>query len=201
MIKVNLLKTKAKLPEAKKLGNGKMAAPKAEFKTEDLKTFGKFVGVLVLPALLFGYERYNLGELDKKVRIVEMKSNSMQQEINAKKQQVKIAEVHEKKVKKLEDRVAAIKEVSKSRLKKVKVLDSLQDLVPERVWFSKVDYKGNQLTLNGFAISDDDLNQLLAGLQAKPYFSSVILKKSKDATQNKTTVKDFEVVSTVGEID
>ena len=102
----------------------------------------------------------------------------------------------EKSAQVLEQKLTIMKKLSRVRLREVKALDYIQSILPEKVWFKDMRFDDNKLSLNGFAVGDDDLNELTRALENSVQFSNVIILQAKDEKLQNGTYKQFEISCT-----
>jgi type IV pilus assembly protein PilN len=65
----------------------------------------------------------------------------------------------------LNTKLDALKTLKAGRAGPVKVLDALQTAVPPKVWLTKLDEKGGAMSLDGSALTQDDLAGFMSALQ------------------------------------
>ncbi len=71
---------------------------------------------------------------------------------------------YEKENKALEDKLKVLDTLKRGRTGPVKMLDALATAIPKNVWLRKLDEKGGSMTLDGSALSNDDLAEYMKAL-------------------------------------
>src|SRR5205809_7218412 len=101
---------------------------------------------------------------------------SKTKELESLKKKVQEVEDYEKKKKLLEDKNRIIEQLRKNQGGPVRLLDYVsQSLDPYKVWLTGLDQMGAQITLDGRALSNDDVVEFVKNLQRTNYFVSVLL--------------------------
>lgn len=161
----------------------------------------KLVLMFMGTGALMAYESYNIGELRDRLRKLSSERAVLAQEIEEKKPIATKAREMQKHIQELEARIKAIKDLSKVRLREIKVIDFLQNVIPERTWLTSLDFSEGTLTIEGGALSDDQLNKFIDAMESKTYFKNVILSKAIEQRSEQGTVKIFTITSTLANTD
>jgi Tfp pilus assembly protein PilN len=114
---------------------------------------------------------------------------------------VEKAKEMQKEIKELEERIVLIKNLSKVRLREIKAIDYLQNVIPDKVWFSELDFKDTVFQAKGYSVSDEALNKFIEGLEGKSFFRNVILMQSIDQKTKSGTIKSFTFSSSLTATD
>jgi len=157
-------------------------------------------GALVKLVLMFAfvgglmfYENQNVTSYQAEMIKQSAKITELQTDLEGKRSVTSGMEVIEKSAQVLEQKLAIMKKLSRVRLREVKALDYIQSVVPEKIWFSNIVFDDNKLVLQGYAVSDDDLNELTKGLENSVQFSNVIILQATDARVANSSFKQFEI--------
>ncbi len=192
MIKINLIKSKVKIEGASEEAEAKVyASDDSDIDQKEIAL--KVVLMLVFPVLFFFYDRHELNKARQELRQVSAQANSLQQELAAKQQQVSELSGMEAEATFLSQRIEAVSELSKLRMAELRTLDFLQSITPQRVWFTSIQIRDDKIDINGSAIGDDDLTQLINRMEGSVNFKGVVLLKSEDSVGSQGTVKVFEL--------
>ncbi len=99
----------------------------------------------------------------------------------------------------LEDKLAVLNELKKSRSGPVKMLDALATIIPPKVWITNITEKNNSVTVKGSAISNEDVADFMRELKKSPFFKEPSLKKTvqKDDSKNGVKYVEFELTCSV----
>ena len=156
----------------------------------------KIVFMVLFVIILMFYENHNVNEFQGELMKQTAKLSELQADLDSKKQQTAgMAEV-EKNAQVLEQKLGIMKKLSRVRLREVKALDYIQSVLPEKVWFKQMKFDDTKVTLNGYAVSDDDLNELTRALENSVQFSNVIILQAKDEKLQNGSYKQFEISCT-----
>jgi len=161
----------------------------------------KIVVLALLTGVLMMYESYNIGELRTKVAQGNAEKKRVETELAQKKPIEAKARELQKQIQDIETRIKAIKDLSKVRLREIKAIDYLQNIIPEKLWFTLLEFDGNSLKIEGGTTSDDQLNRFLDDMESKSIFKNVILLRSIEQKNKEGTIKVFTITSTVGSVD
>jgi Tfp pilus assembly protein PilN len=174
MIKINLLPRTAR----------KTAAPDRRL------LLGGAVGVLVF--LGGGYAWWT----------VSGEAADLQRRIGATKAEIQRLDVVAKKVdqfkadrKKLEEKLQLIQRLLVSQAGPVRLLDVLNQELPEEVWLTSLTKVGTKIIIQGFAFSDFSIADFMTRLsRTAPLMTEVELSFSEKAEVQKVPLKKFEIV-------
>jgi type IV pilus assembly protein PilN len=193
MIKINLASS----------GVGSSAALGAQFGggddvfisgDESRKEALKRLVVILLPAIaLYAYQEQNVP--GKQSQLATMQRNLQElTEYNAK-QAASVAEI--KKFKEdeaiIEARIAALDKISKDRSREIRVLDLMQQVIPEKAWLTRVQLNPDKVIVQGMAISDFEVSQFLEALTKSVFLMDVNLVNSTEVIVDGNSLKKFEI--------
>lgn len=192
MIRINLASSRTMSPAAGGFSGGEGGDGTLSEQTRREGVIRLLV-ILLGPAALFFYEQQNIptirGELNRKqAALTELQSFNARAE-NAV-QEIKKFKEDEKKI---QARIAVLERLAKDRFREVKVLDLFQQVIPEKVWLTRVDIKDGKILLAGFSVSDVDISTFMDSLSKSVFLQEVVLVSSSEHIQDHTTLKKFEV--------
>lgn len=152
------------------------------------------LGFFIIPILLFVIESQTIpsyqSELaQKQKRLVELQSISA-------KGKDSVAEIKKFKEQqaRLQAQVNSIEQLKKDRLREVRILDTMQKEMPEKLWLSKVDLKDGKMNLAGVAGTDPDLTAFMDVLSRSAYLKEVNLIRSNEYATSVGVFKKFEIL-------
>lgn len=96
----------------------------------------------------------------------------------------------------LKGRLDSIAKLEKGRHRAELLLVGLSETIPELVWLSDIRRVGPELTLNGYAQSNETLAQFINALQRK-FKTDVTLKETSRQTAHEQKVYHFELAFTL----
>lgn len=207
MIKVNLLRNRA---EGSNQGTNatqvdnvtSIDSPAESMSGAEIQQVAlKFVVILLSTAGLWGYETYNIDNLKETNQTLTAQNVAMQNEIKEKQPIAVKAKELQKKITDLEGRIKIIKDLSKTRLREIKAMDYIQNVIPEKVWLTVLDIHDEKVKIEGSTMSDDQLNKFIEMLDGKSYFQNVILLRAVEQKSKEGTIKTFEISSALKATD
>lgn len=158
----------------------------------------KIMLMAVFAVVLVFVENHNVDSLKEEQQRYMIQLNELQAEVDKlKAENSKVSEL-EKQSKELEDKMKIMKQLSKNRLRELKALDYMQTIMPERVWLTTLTYQDEKFSLKGFALTDDDLTDLIQALDKSVFFTDVILLQAKEQNTPDGTLKNFEITTAIG---
>ena len=164
-------------------------------------TVVKIVVLLIWLAGLMAYESYNIGELDSKIAEKNSEKNKLAADIQMKKPIADKARDLQAQLEDLEARIKSIKDLSRIRLREIKAIDFVQNIIPERVWLSSLAINSDKVDFSGGAMSDENLNRFMEALESKSNFKNVILLKAVEQKSKEGTIKVFDITSSLISLD
>ncbi len=90
-------------------------------------------------------------------------------------------------------KIMAIKELSKMRLVELKALDYMQNIIPEKLWFSSVKYSDRTFVIKGNAIEDNSFNTFLKELESSSFFGDIVIITAKEIKDDSGSKVVFEI--------
>lgn len=161
-----------------------------EIRKEALK---RIVLLLVGPLGLMIYENQNIpgkqANLNAKTQML-----SELQSYNAR-QADSVAEI--KKFKEdealIEARITALEKISKDRQRETRVLELLQNVIPEKAWLTRIQLNPDRVNIQGVALSDFEVSQFLDALSRSVFLLDVNLVSSSEMSQDGMMLKKFEI--------
>jgi type IV pilus assembly protein PilN len=150
-------------------------------------------GVAVMVLALVGCLYYS-GVLDDEIGARQLEKEQKQKQLAVLQEKLKQVEDFERKKKLLEDKNLVIEQLEKSRAGPVKVLDHVsQSLEPLKLWLNRLSVKGNDVELEGRALTNDDVVEFVNNLRNTQYFTNIRLVETRAGTESKLNVYQFKV--------
>lgn len=188
MIRVNLL-------------NNLIAAESTQVATERFAAFGGDRAVLVklgvifwaIPLLIVAQivmkqlKQRDLDSLQRQASEIEMKITQLGPAVSEVEKFVKEKE-------QLNKKFEVIAHLAANRLAYVRALDTLQTLLPEKAWFTSLDFDGNRLTIKGDASEDSIILEFVRKLEENIHFGDVALTSAVEVKAATGVLKRFELV-------
>jgi len=153
----------------------------------------KLIVMLIFPLGLYLYEQQNIPSI--RADLVR-KQNALTelQVFNAKAENsVKEIKKFKEDEKKIQARITVLERIAKDRFREVKILDLFQQVIPERVWLTRVEIKEGKILLAGLSTSDIDISTFMDSLSKSVFLQDVVLISSSEQIQEAMTLKKFEI--------
>ncbi len=169
MIRVNLLRNMG-MSAATSMGTSVVGS---EIVSVDVRRQAaiKVVVILLFPMLMFIWEKLRLNSLQADRTQIQQRVDAVEAEKASFGSAAPRVEKANRLKSKIEKEAGVIRELAKNRLREVKVLDQLQSVFPSGAWLDQVTMENGKIVLDGFALNEGSLTELLQALKANVYFS------------------------------
>ncbi len=144
-----------------------------------------------------GTEQWMVGNKQQDLDRVRGELTAKQAEIEAKKKDVEQVQRFKADKAQLDIRMNTIRNLSKARLKNVKALDAIQNIIPTKAWLMGLKLDESKVDLRGRAMEDNDISSFMKGLEENIFFSQVLLISSSSAKTEDGVVKEFNIAASV----
>jgi Tfp pilus assembly protein PilN len=197
MIKINLLRNMG-MSSATAMGT---SVAGGDFVSVDVRRQAaiKVVIILLFPVLLFIWEKLRLNSLQADKAQIQQRVDAVEAEKASFGSAAPRVEKANRLKSKIEKQLEVIQGLAKNRLREVKALDQLQSVLPSGTWLESVMIQNGKIALDGFALNEGSLTELLQALSGNVYFSEP-KPKGTSVVQNPTlgTVTKFNIEFNVG---
>lgn len=163
MIKINLLPVRE---ERRRMG------------AKQEQMFFALIMVLVIIGVYYWHSSTN-----RKIRNLKTQITQVDQEITRLSKIVKQVEKFKNDKKVLEGKIAVIDELKTHRQVQVHYMDELNKALPDQVWLTYYQQKGQGLVLRGKSLSTDDIADFMRKLEASAYFDDIRLDQTSQKEQ------------------
>ncbi len=172
MIRINLLRNMGMSSAGTAMGT---SVAGSELVSVDVRRQAaiKVVVILLFPLLLFIWEKLKINSLQAEHAQVKQRVEAVEAEKASFGSAAPRVEKANRLKDKIEKEIKVIRELAKDRLREVKALDQLQNVLPSGTWLNQVSIEGGKLSLDGFALNEGSLTELLTALNGNPFFSMV----------------------------
>ena len=198
MLKINLLKNRGATGPAKEeptFASGDTIQFSVEDSSDQSGIVVKVIIILIFPVLLYAYEWYNISQLETQAAAVQSQLTNIQNQVNALKPEADKAKLITQEYDAFRKKIELIKEIGKKRLREIRALDHLQNIIPEKAWFTTIKFEENRFTIEGVVANDQTLDALLEGIRRHPGFKDVLLAKAVEQKGDQGTLKSFVINS------
>ena len=172
MIRINLLRNMGMSSAGTAMGT---SVAGSELVSVDVRRQAviKVVVILLFPLLIFIWEKLKINSLQAERAQVQQRVDAVEAEKASFGSAAPRVEKANRLKEKIEKEIKVIRELAKDRLREVKALDQLQNVLPSGTWLNEVSIEGGKLSLDGFALNEGSLTELLTALNGNPFFSMV----------------------------
>jgi len=137
---------------------------------------------------------YYSGVLDAEIEAKQQEKQDKEKHLAVLKEKIKKVEDFEQKKKLLEDKNRIIDQLEKSRGGPVRVMDFVsQSLDPLKLWLVSMTVKGNEVELDGRALTNDDVVEFVNNLRRTEFFGAIRLAETRSSTEGKANVFHFKL--------
>lgn len=194
MIRINLMRNRAQGGATQATSFGYTEASSADSSEQKLalkNLLFLFVGI----GLLLFYEKYNRFNLNDRDLLLVKEYSHLEQQLNKEKTDLDRFKSSESEAKILEDKLTIIRKLSKIRLREVKALDYIQEIIPDKVWLKQIIFDQETVRISGFSILDEDLSGFVQTLDRSSFFQNVVLSQAIEVATKSGTYKQFDVAA------
>lgn len=203
MIRVNLLRNRGTQSTATTSGGfdaGESIQFESDFDSaEGPNTFVKLALIALATVGLVTYEWYNIGQLQSQMQTLNTELSSVTAEVAALQPKVEEAKLLRQEYLDFKNKIDLIKNIGRIRLREIRAMDHLQNVVPEKSWFSRISFENGRFIVEGVAANDQVLDALLAGIRKHTAFRDVLLAKAVEQKTPQGTLKSFVITANLGE--
>jgi type IV pilus assembly protein PilN len=181
MIKINLLS----IPKARKV--------KKQMEIQyELILAGVLIGIVVVACTYFWYL------MNSRIDRLKNEKTKANAELTVLKEKVKEVENYESNKKVLEEKNKIIEQLKKNQGAPVHLLDELsKSMEPLKIWLTTVKEEGQQVEVDGKAVTNADIVQFINNLKNTKFFGDIQLIESRQAIELNVPVYSFKLKCTM----
>jgi len=153
-----------------------------------------YVGSLVLTVLLCLFFRMSIAA---EISAFTQERDGLERDLRILKQTTTEVRELEKRRDDLKAKLTVIALLKKSKAGPVRVMDSINDAIPERAWVLDVKEKARDMTILGMALDNISVSDFAKQLMASEFFQNVEIIETKSATWKDATVRQFTIKARV----
>jgi len=149
---------------------------------------GGYVASLVL-LLALGFFMYQavISEIDEKTA----EKSNLEAELAQLQETTKEVKELEKKRQDLSSKLAVIATLKRNKVGPVRVLDDLNNAIPERAWLKSIREKGGVLRIEGIALDNQTIAIFMKDLEQSDYYQTIDLVETRQVIKSGVTMKEF----------
>lgn len=149
---------------------------------------------LSLILLTVGGGLYYSSVLEDEIEARQLEKQDKEKRLVALKEKIKQVQDFEAKKKLLEDKNRVVDQLEKSRGGPVHVMDYVsQSMEPLKLWLVRLNMKGNDVELEGKALTNDDVVEFVNNLRRTNYFTNIRLAETRSGSEAKVNLYQFRV--------
>lgn len=141
---------------------------------------------VVLIVLLFLFQSYRIGGLDKEL-------GGLRKEVAGLDVQVKEIGEIKTKIAELKEKLKVIDDLTQKKTGPVRVMESLSQATPSRLWLTQFRETGGLLSMEGLAVDDQTVADFMRGLSKSPHFVNVDLIETARTEKEGIPLKKFSI--------
>jgi Tfp pilus assembly protein PilN len=150
--------------------------------------------ILILPfALLYGWRSYTEGQLKAQNNQLQARLSEINTKLASYEPALKDIEKFQEEKRKLDSQMDVIKKLMKDRIKPLKTLANLQEILPARLWLTKYTMGDGKFSIEGIAMDDGVVSDFVGALEASVYFQNVKIEGISKGTYNSEPVKNYKL--------
>ena len=126
---------------------------------------------------------------------LKIKVDEVQQEVNKNKLKVGEVEKFKKDKQELEEKLGIINKLQKGKQLITKLMADIEGVLPDKMWFDSIDFKGSSLAFDGCAIDDETIAKFMKDLERSRSFTSVNLNMTEQKTIEGIGIRHFTLTT------
>lgn len=132
--------------------------------------------LLGLLAIGLAYAGINYWRLSSTISSLDRQIAEQQAEYDKLKEIIAEVENYKKRANELERKINVIEKLKTNQLGPVRIMDEVSKALPDLLWLTNMDLKGNLLTIRGQALNENAVANFITNLTASPFFAEPNLK-------------------------
>ncbi len=175
--------------------------PKVERKRVEIKWLSLlaiilFIGALVLFAFVYIGKTSEVTSKKKELQQVKDRVTIIEEQIAELKVIAEKVQALDEEHKKLEEQKKVLNEFLSTRLVWSDIIANITSLIPQdKVWLTNLSLRKDDIRIQGIALENKDVAQMMVNLKASPYLSDVDLQEVSKAEIGNNVVREFIIVS------
>ncbi len=154
----------------------------------------KIAGFLVPVMAVYIYNYIELSKVEGQINNLEATRQQIEAQATALQPELNQIAKYKADKETIQKEVDEIKGLSLGRYRMIKILDTIQTILPQKAWISNLDIKGNGVNLTGNATEDIAISSFIEELDRSLYFKDISWIDSREAkAENGEMVKLFKL--------
>lgn len=195
MIRVNLLRQQERTHTGMSAATQATGATSSNFRSgmsNDLmkKAAGFFAPIFII----YAYNFMLIKQSENQIEEIAQQQRGLEAETQALEPQLTQIAKYRADKESIQKEVDEIKGLSLGRYKTIKILDTIQTIMPQKAWLTNFELKGDTVNLSGNALEDIAISSFIEELDRSLYFKEISWIDSREAkAENGETVKTFKL--------
>ena len=195
MIRVNLARNRANAGPVSQQTTVNFSSTETEDPSEQRAALKNLLFLMIGIVCLVIYERYNAFSLNESDLILVREYSQLEQQLTRERGELDRFKTSEEEAKILEDKLSIIRKLSRVRLREVKALDYIQEIIPNKVWLKQLNFEQNSVRISGYSMLDEDLSNFIQSLDKSSFFQEVMLTQSSEVISKSGSYKQFDLTA------
>lgn len=195
MIRINLLRNRAQGGGAQQSTSTNISFAPTEETSDQKGALKNLLFLFIGLGLLVLYENYNKFSLNDSTLLLTNEYSQIEQELNKSKADLEQFKGSEEEAKVLEDKLSLIKKLSRVRLREVKALDYIQEVIPDKIWLRHITMDQESVKISGYSIVDEDISGFIQALDRSSFFQGVVLTQAAEVLGKNGSYKQFDIAA------
>ena len=153
----------------------------------------KLLLIVVLPGALYLYGQNEINKKNAKIGELNKKIGTLTTDIERLAPVADILKDYTAERDKNQEIWEKAQKFGKSRNRGISLLDTMQNIIPQKVWITTLASEKENTRLNAIAFSGEEANNFLKAIEAQGHFKDVVLKSTIDEVTPRAILKRMEV--------
>lgn len=198
MIRINLGDQKARgsaIAGPLDAGVGDMGLTESELQKQGIL---RLILLLMNPVAMFVFQQVTIPELQAQVIEKENRLNEVTEYNSRAENSVNEIKKFKEDEAKIQARIKYLEMISRGRQTEIRVLDLIQQIIPEKVWLVRLEFRDGRIVLTGYSMSDFEISGFMEAMAKSVFFSDVKLESSVEQAVEGINLKRFEILCVLG---
>lgn len=156
----------------------------------------KIILLISFTIVLTYWENYRIGLLKEKRNQLKLEMEQTSTQVKEKKKNISHADEISKEIDESEKKKSVLISLAKRRTQLLKVLDHLQNVTPERLWLSSIQYQpknAKELKMKGRSFSNENISLFIRDLESGGLLENINLERSFYNRSQNINILEFEL--------
>lgn len=156
--------------------------------------FKRLIVIALIPAALYVVELQTKPAKEDAVRAANKRLEQLNVVNSQQGERGRRLQTLQSEIVKYDERWNLLKQILQSRTLEIKIIEQLQEILPDQLWFNKIQFENKKLLLTGGYLKESDYEEFYKKLtQLEEFFLEAIPNKVNSPWASNTLVKEFEL--------